>query len=64
MLQCRIPAGNHGVTQRRLKAGDVTPTGTAQAEARLSRGLADLNAAEVNLAISQEPCAPTRKSSR
>jgi outer membrane protein len=42
-----------GVTQRRLKAGDVTPTDTAQAEARLSRGQADLNAAEVNLAISQ-----------
>ena len=41
------------ITQRRLKAGDVTPTDTAQAEARLSRGLADLNAAEVNLAISQ-----------
>jgi len=42
-----------GVTQRRLNAGDVTPTDTAQAEARLNRGLADLNAAEVNLAISQ-----------
>jgi outer membrane protein len=42
-----------GITQRRLTAGDVTPTDTAQAEARLSRGLADLNAAEVNLAISQ-----------
>src|ERR1700736_3744702 len=42
-----------GVTQRRLNAGDVTPTDTAQAEARLSRGLADLNTAEVNLAISQ-----------
>jgi outer membrane protein len=42
-----------GVTQKRLTAGDVTPTDTAQAEARLSRGLADLNAAEVNLAISQ-----------
>src|SRR6267154_174555 len=42
-----------GITQRRLKAGDVTPTDTAQAEARLARGLADLNAAEVNLAISQ-----------
>src|SRR5712671_575117 len=42
-----------GVTQRRLNAGDVTPTDTAQAEARLSRGQADLNAAEVNLAISQ-----------
>src|SRR5712692_902264 len=42
-----------GITQRRLNAGDVTPTDTAQAEARLSRGLSDLNAAEVNLAISQ-----------
>ena len=42
-----------GITQRRLNAGDVTPTDTAQAEARLSRGRADLNAAEVNLAISQ-----------
>jgi outer membrane protein len=42
-----------GVTQRRLKAGDVTPTDTSQAEARLARGLADLNAAEINLAISQ-----------
>jgi outer membrane protein len=42
-----------GITEKRLNAGDVTPTDTAQAEARLSRGLADLNAAEVNLAISQ-----------
>src|SRR6185436_17178550 len=41
------------ITQKRLNAGDVTPTDTSQAEARLSRGLADLNAAEVNLAISQ-----------
>jgi outer membrane protein len=41
------------ITQRRLNAGDVTPTDTAQSEARLNRGLADLNAAEVNLAISQ-----------
>jgi len=41
------------ITQRRLKNGDVTETDTAQAEARLNRGLADLNAAEVNLAISQ-----------
>ena len=41
------------ITQRRLKNGDVTETDTAQAEARLSRGLADLNAAEVNLAVSQ-----------
>jgi outer membrane protein len=31
----------------------VTPTDVAQAEARLSRGLADLNAVEVGLAISQ-----------
>jgi outer membrane protein len=41
-------------TKRRLDAGDVTPTDTAQADARLSRGLADLNAAEVALAISKE----------
>src|SRR5215475_7132542 len=41
-------------TKRRLAAGDVTPTDTAQAEARLSRGLADLNVAEVALAISKE----------
>jgi outer membrane protein len=40
-------------TKRRLDAGDVTPTDTAQAESRLSRGLADLNAAEVALAISK-----------
>lgn len=40
-------------TKRRLDAGDVTPTDTAQAEARLSRGLADLNAAEVVQAISK-----------
>jgi outer membrane protein len=42
-----------GIVQKRLNAGDVTPTDTAQAEARFNRGLADLNAAEVNLAISQ-----------
>jgi outer membrane protein len=41
------------VTQRRLAAGDVTPTDTAQAQARLARAKADLNAAEVQLAISQ-----------
>jgi outer membrane protein len=41
------------ITNRRLKAGDVTPTDTSQAEARLSRGMADLNTAEVNLAVSQ-----------
>src|SRR5258708_10109659 len=44
-----------GTTKKRLDAGDVTPTDTAQAEARLSRGLADLNAAEVALAISKAP---------
>ena len=42
-----------GTTRKRFDAGDVTPTDVAQAEARLSRGLADLNAAEVGLAISQ-----------
>src|SRR5258707_1993456 len=42
-----------GITQKRLNAGDVTPTDTAQAEARLSRARADLNAAEVHLAVSQ-----------
>src|SRR5260221_5802559 len=42
-----------GITQKRLNAGDVTPTDTSQAEARLSRGQADLNAAQVALAISQ-----------
>ncbi|MDC7789581.1 TolC family outer membrane protein [Rhodoplanes sp. TEM] len=42
-----------GTTRKRLDAGDVTPTDVAQAEARLARGNADLNAAEVSLAISQ-----------
>src|SRR3569833_1649440 len=41
-----------GVARTRLSAGDVTPTDTAQAEARLSRGLADLNAAQVALQVS------------
>lgn len=41
------------VARKRLTSGDVTPTDPAQAEARLSRGLADLNAAEVALAISK-----------
>ena len=41
------------ITQKRLAAGDVTPTDTSQAEARLNRGLADLNAADVALAVSQ-----------
>ena len=40
-------------THRRLDAGDVTPTDTAQAEARLNRGLADLNAADVAFAVSK-----------
>lgn len=42
-----------GIAQKRLSAGDVTPTDTSQAEARLARGQSDLNAAEVALAISQ-----------
>jgi outer membrane protein len=42
-----------GTTRKRLDAGDVTPTDVAQAEARLNRGLADLNAADVALAISK-----------
>jgi outer membrane protein len=42
-----------GTTRKRLDAGDVTPTDVAQAEARLSRGLADLNTADVALAISK-----------
>ena len=42
-----------GITKKRLDAGDVTPTDTAQAEARLSRGLADLNSAEVALESSR-----------
>jgi outer membrane protein len=41
-----------GVARTRLAAGDVTPTDTAQAEARLNRGLSDLNAAQVALQIS------------
>jgi len=40
-------------TRSRLNAGDVTPTDAAQAEARLNCGLADLNAAEVALAVSK-----------
>src|ERR1700737_4637359 len=41
-------------TKKRLAAGDVTPDHTAHGETRVSRGLADLNAAEVGLAISKE----------
>ena len=40
-------------THKRYDAGDVTPTDVAQAEARLNRGIADLNNAEINLAVSQ-----------
>jgi outer membrane protein len=40
-------------THKRYDAGDVTPTDVAQAEARLNRGIADQNAAEVNFAVSQ-----------
>lgn len=42
-----------GIANKRLAAGDITPTDTAQAEARLSRGRADLNAAEVALQVSR-----------
>ncbi len=41
------------ITHKRYAAGDVTPTDVAQAEARLNRGIADLNNAEVNYAVSQ-----------
>ena len=40
-------------TRRRYDAGDVTPTDVAQAEARLARGQADLNSAEVALAVAR-----------
>jgi outer membrane protein len=40
-------------TRTRLRVGDGTPTDVAQAEARFNRGVADLNAAEVALAIDQ-----------
>lgn len=40
-------------TRARLQAGDVTPTDVALAEARFNRGRAELNAAEVNLAVSE-----------
>jgi outer membrane protein len=40
-------------TRKRLESGDVTPTDIAQAEARMARGDADLNAAEVSLAIAK-----------
>lgn len=42
-----------GIAKKRLDAGDVTPTDTAQAEARLSRGLADLNAAQIAYDVSR-----------
>jgi outer membrane protein len=40
-------------TRKRYQAGDVTPTDVAQADARTARGAADLNAAEVNLAVAK-----------
>jgi outer membrane protein len=40
-------------TTKRYDAGDVTPTDVAQAQARLNRGLSDLNSAEVALAASR-----------
>src|SRR5207253_4084545 len=40
-------------TRRSQQVGQVTPTDVAQAEARLARGQADLNAAEVTLAVGQ-----------
>jgi len=40
-------------TRTRLRVGDVPPTDVAQAEARYARATADLNNAEVALAISQ-----------
>jgi outer membrane protein len=40
-------------TRRAYDAGNVTPTDVSQAEARLARGQADLNTAEVTLAIDQ-----------
>ena len=42
-----------GITHKRFEAGDVTPTDVAQAEARLNRGISDLNNAEINYAVSQ-----------
>ncbi|MEA2935969.1 MAG: outer membrane protein, partial [Variibacter sp.] len=42
-----------GTTRRRLEAGDVTPTDVAQGEARLARATADLNNAEVNMAVAR-----------
>lgn len=42
------------VIRRQLGSGVATPTDVAQAEARLSRGLADLNAAETDLAIARD----------
>src|SRR4051794_13281322 len=42
-----------GTTQNRPTPGAVPPPDPAQAGARLARGRADLNAAEVNLAVSQ-----------
>jgi outer membrane protein len=40
-------------TRKRYQAGDVTPTDVAQADARTARGVADLNNANVNLAVAK-----------
>ena len=40
-------------TRTRLRVGDVPPTDVAQAEARVARATADLNTAEVALAVAQ-----------
>ena len=52
MEAARKPAFGPGRTSS-ATIRDVTPTDVAQAEARLNRGLADLNVAEANYAISQ-----------
>jgi TolC family type I secretion outer membrane protein len=53
ILLARFLRETIAATRQRLQAGDVTPTDLAQTESRLSRGLADLNSAEVNLAVSR-----------
>jgi outer membrane protein len=40
-------------TRKRYQAGDVTPTDVAQGDARTARGIADLNNAQVNLAVAK-----------
>jgi outer membrane protein len=43
----------HSTVRRRYDTGDLTTTDVAQAEARLNRGAADVNNAEVALAVSR-----------